>query len=205
MPDKNRSVWLQFALFCSVLTLLIHLALVLLTDLNPIATPIRELSRHRLGALHTLGLSLFGGAHIALALALHGMDAGRLWSAARLLLVTAGVGLIYVALDFAAAPSCTRALPCGDAGLWIVASLTGIAMGAMQPGLSRQSRRLGVFSAICLGLWLWMVPVFLFVDELWVGAYQRAVGGIYVGWLSAVAVGLLACKRDSHPPSARRS
>lgn len=191
MDNPTRAVWLQFALFCSVLTLVIHLALVLITGQNPIVTPISELSRHRLGALHTLGLSLFGGAHIALALALRGLDSGRLWFAARVLLVTAGVGLIYVAIDFALATAERISAPDAHLGLWIVASLTGVAMGALQPGLSRQARVLGVFSAFCLGVWLWMIPVFLFVDEHWIGGYQRVVGGIYVSWLMGVVVALL--------------
>lgn len=192
MYNKKRAVWLQFAIFCSVLTFVLHLALVLVSGQNPISSPISELSQHRLGALHTLGLTLFGCAHIALAVALGGLGSGALWAVARFLLVAACVGLIYVAIDFATTSQVAPREPNADLGLWIVASLTGIAMGALQPGLSRLAWRLGVFSAFCLGLWLWMVPVFLVVDDHWVGGYQRAVGAIYVCWLIGIAAGLLA-------------
>lgn len=191
MEHQKRAVWLQFAIFCSILTFVCHLALVLTSGQSPISAPISELSRHRFGAFHTLGLALFGLAHVALAMSLGGLERGWSWAAARVLLVVASVGLIYVAVRFATLPSDEVAARNADIGLWIVASLTGTAMGALQPGLSRIARRLGVFSAFCLGLWLWMVPVFFVVDELWLGAYQRAVGGIYVCWMIGVATGLL--------------
>ncbi|MFK8014214.1 MAG: DUF998 domain-containing protein [Gammaproteobacteria bacterium] len=184
-------MWLRFALISSGLTLLIHLVMLVITGQNPIVMPVSELSRHAFGMLHTAALVLFGGAHIALAIALGGMDRGRLWPIARGLLIAAGIGLIYVAYYYLTASDVEISTPGADIRLWIVASLTGAAMGALQPGLSRQARRLGILSTVCLGLWLWMVPVFFFVDDTWIGAYQRTVGAIYVFWLTSVSLGLL--------------
>ena len=75
--------------------------------------------------------------------------------------------------------------------LWVVASLIGCAMGALQPGLSRLSRPLGLFTAGCLGVWLWLVPLILLVNDSWLGAYERIVGTVYVTWIIGLGSGLL--------------
>ena len=187
-------MWLRIALASTAATLVIHLVVLAVNSFSPVATPVSELSRHQWGVLQTIGLVAFGVAHIALAVALGGMDRGRLWPVARALLVAAGVGLVYVAYDFASGAS---GEPSSSLGLWIVASLTGAAMGASQPGLSRLVRPVGIFSAVCLGLWLWMVPVFLLVDDAWRGGYERMVGGIYIVWLAGVAFGLMRRRNAS--------
>lgn len=191
-------MWLRIALASTATTLIIHLVVLVVNGQDPVATPVGELSRHRWGSLHGVGLVVFGLAHVALAVALRGVDRGRLWPVARTLLVAAGVGLCYVAYDFATA-SPGAAAP-SNLPLWIVASLTGTAMGALQPGLSRQVPRLGIFSAVCLGLWLWMIPMFLFVDDTWRGAYERMVGGIYVLWTAGVALGLMRLRDADRAP-----
>ncbi len=188
------------ALTGAVLTPVLHLAVLMVNGLDPVASPVSELSRDTWGALHTFELVLFGIAHIALALALAGLDSGRLWPVARGLLVASGVGLVYVAFYFAGAPDGVLYGPDANDPLWIVASLTGFAMGALQPGLSRKSRRLGIFSTVCLGVWLWLIPVVLFVDESWLGAYERLVGIVYVIWLAGVSQSLL---RLTQPESVR--
>ncbi|MFK7885930.1 MAG: DUF998 domain-containing protein [Gammaproteobacteria bacterium] len=183
-------MWLRFALVSSIVTFPIHLYILLATGLNPVTTPISALSRGDWGALHTLSLASFGLAHLALAVGLTGMDRGRLWWLARMLLGAAGVGLVYLSYYFLSASASTLTAPGASAPLWVVASLTGTAMGALQPGLSRRARGLSIFSAACLGIWLWLVPVFFFVGEDWTGAYERAVGLVYVIWLVCVSLGL---------------
>lgn len=183
-------MWLRFALISSVVTFPIHLYILMASGLNPVSSPISDLSRGAWAALHTLSLASFGMAHVALAVGIRDMDTGRLWSLARVFLVLAGAGLIFVGFYFLSAPVSTLSAPGASAPLWVVASLTGVAMGTMQPGLSRLARALSIFSALCLGLWMWMVPVFFFVGEAWTGAYQRAVGLIYVIWMVGVSLGL---------------
>ena len=79
----------------------------------------------------------------------------------------------------------------------VVATLTGIAMGALQPGLARLSRWLGVFGALCLGVWLWLVPLILLVDNSWIGAYERIVGGVYVIWMTGLALGFESLNKSA--------
>lgn len=182
---------LKIALVGSILTLLLHLIVLAVTGQNPLVTPISELSRNQWGALHTVGLSLFGCAHIALAVALAGMDRGRLWPISRVLLVIGGAGMFYLAYYFISASDAVLSSPDADTPLWIVSSLTGIAMGTLQPGLARQTRRLGIFTTVCLGLFLWMVPVLFFIGDNWIGAHERILGSIYIVWMAGVSYGLI--------------
>jgi hypothetical protein len=183
-------MWLRFALVSSVVTFPIHLYILMASGLNPVSSPISDLSRGDWAALHTLSLASFGMAHLTLAAGIRGLDSGRLWALARVFLALAGAGLVFVGYFFLSASPATLSAPGASAPLWIVASLTGVAMGAMQPGLSRRARALSIFSALCLGLWMWMVPVFFFVGDDWIGAYQRGVGLIYMIWLVGVSLGL---------------
>lgn len=184
-------MWLRFALIASALTPLLHVFVLLVSGQDAVATPISALSRPPWGALHTLGLVLFAASHIALAAGLGGLDRGRLWPYGRLLLIASGGVLVYIAYFFSAADPGTLRGPAANDPLWIVATLTGIAMGALQPGLSRLSRQLGLFSAICLGVWLWLVLLIFFVDDSWIGAYERIVGFVYVTWMLGLTLGLI--------------
>lgn len=192
-------MWLRISLIASVLTPVLHCAVLAISGQEAIATPISELSRGAWGGLHTLGLALFGLAHIALAVALKGLDRGRLWPYARALLVASAAMLFYIAYYFSSAGTDTLRGAGANDPLWIVASLTGAAMGVLQPGLSRLSRRLGLFSAVCLGLWLWLIPVILLVDDTWLGAYERLVGVVYVTWMAGVSYGLMQLRDGSSP------
>lgn len=184
-------MWIKFALIGTLLTLLFHVVVLMVTGQDPVTTPISFLSRHELGQLQSSGLVLFGMAHVALAVALGGLDRGRLWPIARVLLTLSGLGLIYVAWYFANSTDLALGLPSANDPLWIVATLTGLAMGALQPGLGRLSRGLGIFSALCLGIWLLLVPVILLVNASWLGAYERLVGLVYVTWMAGVSTTLL--------------
>lgn len=184
-------MWLRIAFTGSILIGLIHVIVLLTTGQDAVSTPISELSRGDLGWLHTIGLVFFGSAHVALAVALGGLDHGRLWPYARAFLVASGAVLVYVAYYFSTALGGVLQGPDANDPLWIVASLTGLAMGALQPGLARQSRKLGLFSTMCLGIWLWLVPLTLLVSDSWLGAYERIVGTIYIIWMAGVSLGLL--------------
>lgn len=180
-------MWLRIALALSIATPILHMVVLAASGQDAVTDPISELSRHRWGGLHTAGLLLFGVAHVAIAIALGGLDRGRLWPYGRALLFSSGATLFYVAFYFMNSDATTLRGPDANDPLWIVACLVGLAMGALQPGLSRLSRSLGLFSAVCLGIWLWLVPVILLVDQSWLGAYERIVGTVYVTWIAGVA------------------
>lgn len=189
--------WLRIALAGSLITLAMHCVVLLLSGQNPIQTPISQLSRSEWGWLQSVGLICFGGAHVALAIALGKLDHGRLWPYGRLLLVASGAVLFYLAYYFVV--STDSALQSADANdpLWVVASLTGTAMGVLQPGLARQYRGLGLFSIVCLGLWLWLIPLLLLVNESWLGAYERLVGIVYLTWMIGVTLGMLKSRQQT--------
>lgn len=171
-------------------TLFIHITVLLISGQNWISTPVSQLSRGPWGWLQSLGLVLFALAHMLLAWRLSGLDHGRLWPYGRGLLLLAGLALVYVVWYFFTAQDNVLFGPNANDPLWIVASLTGLAMGALQPGLSRLSRLLGLFSSFCLGMWLLLVPLILLVDERWLGAYERLVGTTYILWLGGISAGL---------------
>ena len=192
-------MWLRFALIGSLLTPFLHIGVLFISGQDAVSTPISELSRERWGVLHTLELVLFGASHVALAAGLKGLDHGRLWPYGRWLLVASGGVLVYIAYFFSTADAGTLRGPSANDPLWIVATLTGIAMGALQPGLSRLSHQLGLFSAICLGIWLWLIPTILLVNDSWIGAYERLVGFVYVTWMLGLTLGLTRLEADTRP------
>ncbi len=184
------------ALVATLATPVLHAVVLITSSLDAVRDPISALSSQPWGMLHTLGLLLFGLAHLALALALGGQDRGRLWPYGRALLGASGVGLFAVAYYFASADVAVLTGPDANDPLWIVASLIGLAMGALQPGLARRSRELGLFTVACLGIWLWLVLLAYFVTPSWLGLYERIVGSVYVAWIAGVAAALLRLRRD---------
>lgn len=188
---KLRAPLLRFALFSAITTLILHVVVLLGNGLDPIATPIRRLSIGRWAELQHVALMLFGLAHIALAIAIGGLRDGRLWPIARVCLLLSGIGHFYVAADFASAASLAQPNTISNDPLWLVASLTGLAMGMMQPGLSRLSLGVGLFGVVCLGIWLLLIPLNLLVTPAWLGGYERLVGGVYVLWMIGVSTSLL--------------
>ena len=189
-------MWLKIALVAAAATPILHSLVLVLSGQNAVTEPISELSRAGWGGLHTLGLVLCGVAHVALALELTGRGTGRLWFAGRLFLGASGGLLFYVAFYFMSANPDVLRGPDANDPLWVVASLIGLSMGALQPGLSRYSQGLGLFSALCLGLWLWLAVLALFVDDDWLGLYERTVGAVYVTWVIGIASRLLKPGRE---------
>ncbi len=181
----------RIALIASAATPILHTVVLILSGQDAIRDPISELSRQEWGGLQTIGLALFGVAHIAIAAGLRGLDRGRLWPYGRGFLAASGAVLFFIAYFFVTAETSTLRGPDANDPLWVVASLMGLAMGALQPGLSRISPKLGLFSAVCLGIWLWLVPLILLVNESWLGAYERIVGTVYVVWMIGVSAELL--------------
>ncbi|MEM6818725.1 MAG: DUF998 domain-containing protein [Pseudomonadota bacterium] len=200
MGARSRRL-LRFAALATAITLLCHLFVLASSGQDVMRSPISALSTSEFGSLNALGIILFGIAHIAAATALRGLDHGRLWPVARLLMIASGCALFYVAYYFETADPSALVGPDANDPLWIVATMTGLAMGALQPGLSRLAPRVGLFSTISLGVWLWLVPIALFVNEHWLGAYERIVGVIYVFWLGGLTTGLELALRQRVEPT----
>jgi len=190
-------MWLRFVFLAALLTPLMHIVVLFLSGGDAVASPISELSRPPWGVLHTMELVLFGAAHIVLAICLKDVDSGKLWPYGRALLVASGVVLFYIAYFFAVIGADSSGERADNDPLWIVATLTGVAMGALQPGLARRSRSLGIFGSLWLGVWLWLVMLAIFVNDSWIGAYERLVGLVYVAWIMGLAAGLQ--RNDTHP------
>ena len=184
-------MFVRIALIASAVTPILHVIVLFLSGQNAVRDPINALSRGEWGGLQTVGLVSFGIAHIALAVGLRGLDSGRLWPFGRACLSASGAALFYIAYFFSSADPGLLSGPEANDPLWIVACLVGLAMGILQPGLSRLSARLGLFSAVCLGVWLWLVPLILMVTDAWIGAYERLVGTVYVIWMIGVSSELL--------------
>jgi hypothetical protein len=189
--------YFRFALYAAALTPILHIIVLMTSGQDAIRTPISQLSRQEAGDLHTLALVLFGAAHFAVALGLRRIDRGRLWPWARIVLVLAGLSVWYITWYFAEADPAALTGPDANDPLWVAACLTGVAMGMLQPGLSRRSQSIGMFSAICLGIWLLLVPLILLVNDSWLGAYERLVGIVYVTWLVGISQGII--KQRIHP------
>ena len=197
MTDEQRNRWLRIALLGALLTPLAHIVVLIANGQDPVPTPVSMLSRGNLAWLQTAALVGFGLAHIALAIGLKGLDDGRLWPWGRGLLLAAGIGNLYVAWYFVTSSDATLYGQDANDPLWIIASLTGFAMGAVQPGLARQAKALSAFTLVALGVWLWLIPTILLVNESWLGLYERIVGLVYVVWLAGVSYGLLRVGRGA--------
>lgn len=183
----------MLALTCALLTPVLHLIVLTGSHLDPAATHISELTHTPLGDLHTIALLLFGGAQLVLGLALGSLDHGRLWPAARILLKGSGIAVAWIAYRYHQLGPEVDASVISDP-LWIVASLVGVAMGCLLPGLSRIAPGLARFNGACLMVWVLLIPLAAFTDEALIGAYERLVGSIYAVWVAGLCVGLLRLK-----------
>ena len=168
--------------------LAVHLAVLYTSGADPFATPVGALSRGEDGNLHGLGLSLLALALAALAALVHRPGAGWPTRAGQLSLVVDAALVVYLAYRFAS-PDADAAVGTGaDAPLWLIACVTGLAMGLLVPGLLATNRAAGRWTLVCLVLWLALVPPGLFVEPHWRGAYERLVGLTMVGWMAGLAV-----------------
>ena len=71
--------------------------------------------------------------------------------------------------------------------LWLLAGAVGFTMTFVAIALWRRHRAAALWTLVCLLLWTGLAPVFLVVDPNWIGAYQRFVGGVLVGWTAVLA------------------
>lgn len=178
----------------AMLTPLLHTVTLLANNESSFRDPLGTLSQGTWGNLHTAGILLFGTAQILLAVAMSGFDQGRLWPFGRLFLGAAGATLVFVAYYFATVEPGDLLGLNGNDPLVVVATLTGTAMGLLQPGCKRLLSWLGVFNAVCLGIWLLLIPAILLIDVISPGVYERTVGAVYVIWVVGMSYALMTCR-----------
>ncbi len=183
---------LRIALLFSIATPVLHVTVLAAGGpATSVHDPISALSEGAWGILHTLSLVFFGAAQMLLAVSLAGLDRGRFWPYGRGLLAVSGASVFFVAYYFATAEHDALQGPGANDPLWVVASLVGFAMGLLQPGLSRLSRRLGHFNGSCLVIWLLLIPAILLIGVISLGVYERTVGVVYVVWVAGVSYGAM--------------
>lgn len=183
---KRGGAWVGVVGSIAVLTA--HVAVVAMDSHGVVVAPISSLSRSDHGHWHSLGLVAFALAQVGTAVALGAVDRGRLWQLGRLLLAVAGAGVLFVAGYFAVADHGQLGGDHANDPLSVLASIVGVSMAALQPGWSRRTRVMAWFNGLCLTVWLALVLALLLVDDSWLGAYERLVGGCYVLWVLGLSL-----------------
>jgi hypothetical protein len=190
----------RLALVLALLTPVLHVVVLFACGDNSYRDPIAVLSQARWGALHTLGLLLFGAAQILLAVSMGGLGQGWFWRSGRVLLGLAGASLFPVAWFFATAPEASLRGPEANDPLWVVASLVGVAMALLQPGLAGLSSGSGRFNAACLLVWLLLIPAILLIGVISLGSYERGVGLVYTVWVVGLCYAIGAQRNQKVNP-----
>lgn len=189
--DRRKRLYATAALAGAIGVTVAHIAVAMTNEMDMIVSQISDLSRGDRGIWHSAGLAGFGLAQVLLALGFAGLDDGWLWRLGRIFLAASGLGVCVVAVVFAKADIGQLAGENASDPLSVVACLAGVAMGALQTGWSRISRRMSRLNATCLTVWLLLVPLILLVTDAWLGGYERLVGVTYVTWVGAQAIALL--------------
>ncbi len=177
---------LQIARVCVAITLLAHLLVLFTSNVDAAASPISQLSRGNMGWLHALGLVALALGWLIIGTRNWRRDDGWLWRGGCLLLLAAVPVLLFVAYYFATASDAQLFGPNANDPLAVLASVLGVAMGALQLGLRRQNPGIARVNLLVLALWISLVPVIPFITADWLGAYERTVGALMLLWTLAL-------------------
>ncbi|MEO1080434.1 MAG: hypothetical protein AAFY29_12825 [Pseudomonadota bacterium] len=177
---------LQVARVCVAVTLLAHLLALFISNVDAAASPISQLSRGSTGWLHTMGLAALGLGWLIIGCLYWRRDHGWLWRGGCLLLLASVPVLLFVASYFATASDARLIGPNANDPLAVLASVLGVAMGALQLGLRRQNPGVARVNLLILALWIALVPVVPFIGADWLGAYERTVGALMLLWTLAL-------------------
>lgn len=184
--------------------LLAHLAALGLSDSSAMRSPISELSRGAGATVHTVGLIVFGLAHLTLAGYLGRLKPPSfLWRTGVWLTALNGIGVMAIAAYFATASDHQLFGPNANDPLSVLASSVGVAMSCLIPGLKYLSSFATRFNAVCLAIWLALIPVILLLDASWLGAYERIVAAVLVSWVGGIA--LLTNRDTAHLEVAKQT
>ena len=167
---------------CVVTTLAAHIIALTLGNLDAAASPISQLSRGDAAWIHSVGLISLATGWGFLLHALWNIEDGRLWRLGCTLLLLSIPVLLYVAYYFATATDAALFGPNANDPLSILASASGISMGALQVGLKRLNAALAHANLVILLFWLGLIPVIPLIEPGWLGAYERCVGALMLIW-----------------------
>jgi len=170
------------------LCLAAHLLALRLSGADPVSDPISALSRGPGATVHTAGLLALAAGWLLLVARLWMREARWLWRSGCALLLLCVPILAYVPYYFSSA-SAERLLGAhANDPLAVLASVLGVAMAALQPGLRRAGTAFSKANGIILFLWIALVPVIPLIEASWLGAYERTVGTIMLCWTAALAL-----------------
>lgn len=167
---------------CVIATFLAHLTALVVSGADAAATPISQLSRSAPPWIHSSGLLTLAIGWSLLGVRLWRIETGVLWRGGCLLLLCSAALLPYIAFYFATATDAVLTSADANDPLAILASLLGVAMGALQPGLARRSVAVGRANMAILVLWIALIPVVPFLTGQVLGAYERTVGALMLMW-----------------------
>ena len=176
----------QIARLCVAVTLIAHVLVLIVSNADAAASPISQLSRGNMGWVHGLGLAALALGWLIIATQIWRRDDGWLWRGGCLLLLVAVPVLLFVAYYFATASDVQLFGPNANDPLAVLASVLGVAMGALQLGLRRQNPGIARINLVVLALWIALVPVIPFITADWLGAYERTVGSLMLLWTLAL-------------------
>jgi hypothetical protein len=173
---------LLLARLCVLVTLLAHLAALALSGADAASTPISQLSRAVPAWIHSSGLVALAVSWILIGTGFWRRSTGIVWRSGCVLLLASAALLPYIAYYFATAAETVLFSADANDPLALLASLLGIAMGALQPGLARSSKAIGAANLLILLLWIGLVAVIPFLNADVLGAYERTVGALMLLW-----------------------
>jgi len=196
---RPRRALANYSLLVSIASLVTHFFLSI-TQASPVAQPIAALSQHPLGWLHTLALLGFATGHIALALSLPDSSGTHLVRIGCTLLALSSGLVVWVAEYFLQTTTFAQS-PTDNIAMQCLASGIGVVMGLFAVGYWRHRRALAKINAIALLGLLGLVSIMPTVTANSLGAYERQVAVIYLGWM----IGLALISRQANQPAARYS
>ena len=186
--SATRTAAAALALLGCSAALATHVGALHAGGLDPVSSPIAALAGTEEAASFRYGLWLFALGHLALALLLNRPGAGRFTRAAQLCLALDAALIAWLPLHLAAIPAPALAAESAGGPLWLLAGAAGFTLSFAAVALWRRHRPAALCTLVCLLLWTGLAPVFLMLDPDWIGAYQRFVGAVLVGWTALVAV-----------------
>jgi len=183
----------RFVLASVLLMLAAHLVALVLSGQDALSTPISQLSRSAGAGIHTAGLLVFALAQGALAVLLRRCGGvSRMWSTAFWLVMLNSACLVFIAVYFLRAPQAQLLGANANDPLAVLACNVGVIMGLVYRDLRSLAPSLARGNGVLFLAWLALIPVIPFIDNSWLGAYERTVGGILLLWVAMLALKLPA-------------
>lgn len=171
-------------LLCSS-TLAAHYYLMRSQSIDWIHSPISALSQSGNAAQHTMTLYVFALAQALLALCVRTAKNGWLTKSIQSLCLLAAALIVTLGPILTTDNTAEHTFR-----LSLIASVVGVIMACLiARDKDRKQRRAAYrISITSLTVWMGLIPLAFVMNENYIGAYQRAVGVVYIAWLCALAM-----------------